>query len=89
MSYRSNAQLILDTLPPAEAATLLECVADHVHGFNTCAEIGVKPECASFAINMAESCGEYDNFPPRAAVLAYVVECWPAIYAACIEGHAD
>jgi hypothetical protein len=89
MSYEANAKLVLDQMTQDQRDCLLQCVADHVHGFNTCAEVGVKPECASFAVNVAESCGEYDTFPPRALVLAYIVECWPMIYAACTEDHED
>ena len=51
-------------------------------------EVGVKPECASFAIKRRASTLRRvrTTSRTRAAVLAYVVECWPAIYAACTEG---
>lgn len=66
---------------------LAECELSAIHGFNTCAEIGTKPDMASFIANIFGMCAECENAPTMGQVSEYVRAEWPAIVAAATEGH--
>ncbi len=61
--------------------TLLECIDIHVHGFYTCAEIGVTPDLEAFTRNVIETLCEERFFhaPTDTQARNYIEAHWPDI----------
>jgi hypothetical protein len=71
-----------------EHECLEECIALHIHAFNTCAEVGVIPVLDAFILNTFESCEEYEQHPSLYAARRYIKSQWDSIIKAATQDHA-